>query len=186
MLQNNIRTIEGKEEFLDLPLQIFGEPQKFDIVEVKTNPDKTGWWTVKVKFSETTFEEFFPNYTLHFILDPEPTKRILRNRYDDIMKPQESLFEKDDDLIEKGLEAKRKYQVEAKEFGMHTFHLVRLKEYKADENTDKDTITFIMGKNFVQFLLDRGSDLPYMKLVLNNPERLEILRRKWRNDKIVV
>lgn len=162
-------TPEGKQEFLDLPLQIFWDPQKFDIVEVKTQPDKTGWWTVKIKFSETTFEEFFPNYNLHFILDPQPTKRSLENRYKELLDPQGSLFKKEESLIEQAKEAKLKYAKQAKEFGMHTFQMARLKEYKADENTDKDTITFILWKSFVQFLLDRGTDLHQMKLMLNNP-----------------
>lgn len=45
------------------------------------------------------------------------------------------------------------------------------KEEFLDLNNPND-LRYLMGKNFVQFLLDRGSDLPYMKLVLNNPNDL--------------
>lgn len=138
-------------EQVELP--IFGNARKFEIVEIKANPDKSWFWTLKVKFEEC-FEEFYPNYNVHFILQPFTYNSKIENLRKKIEQWQLSLEHNLDDLEREILNTESKYIIDSRDFWMYTFKSIRLKEYK--ETDWSDSITFIVWNDFIEFFLKQS------------------------------
>ena len=163
----SILTAEAERKMKRLELQNFGQAAEFVLTEVKTNSETCNIFNVKIRFPGKVFEKFFPQYKIHFILNPRPTQMMIENRILTLKGNQTNLVDTLDSVLEEVERAKKKYAEEAEEFGMKTFQ-TRLKEYKADDLNASDTITFVAQKDMVQFLLEKGHLLHNMALIIND------------------
>ena len=154
-------------ELLNIPKQIFGKPRSFEIAEIKTNPDKTSRWSIKIKFNEI-FEEFYPTYNMHFILNPHHYQQGVEKLIQKLDSKQLSLWEQEQDILWEIQKIKDDYQTKATITGKYDFPFVRLKEYKAENADSSDTITFIVTEPLIKFFLETAPNMHEFAIVLNS------------------
>jgi len=151
----------------EIPLQVFGTPREFEIIEIKTNPDKSWNWNLKIKFDDV-FDEFFPSYNMHFILSPQRYIKKIEEFQKKLDSYQLSMDETEEDIKKQMLDTRVSYKIASESFGRHDFENIRLKEYKADNPDNTDIITFIVGPKFIEFYLKNAHTIGDLALVLNS------------------
>lgn len=152
-----------------IPRQIFGRPRTFEIVELKVQPGKSFRWQAKIKFKDL-FDEFFPIYNLHFIVNPNGYQRNIKENIEKLMSDQLTLEHTEDEFLDKIDQAKKAYVQNAERFGIHTFNDIRLNEYKYDlgREEETDTVTFIVPDKFVNFYMENKENLYELAIVAND------------------
>lgn len=104
------------------------------------------------------------------MVNPENYASKIRMIEKEIAEGQLSMEKTEEDLENEIQTIIEKYKSDQEAFWLHTFERVRLKEYKESDGTD--TLTFLVGNDFVDFFNENAACLGSLAIVINSSEDL--------------